>query len=206
MPEDETPLAVWRFGDPLSRVENHLRDGGVVALPTESSYGLGVDPRSEAGVEAIYRLKKRERGKPLPVVIANLDQAQHLGIALDDPLLARVARHWPAPLTAIVPLSEGAPVLPAAAGQASIAVRIPAHPLLCSLLEELGHPLTATSANLSGHQPILDKAGLNRQFAGTGLLIVDGGTLVGGAPSTMVNFLSGRIEIVRLGRFDPALL
>lgn len=205
MPE-KGGLAVWHFADPLEPLCQHLAEGGVLALPTESSYGLGVDPRSRVGVESIYRLKRRERGKPLPVVASSLEQVLDLGVDRRDPLLRRVATHWPAPLTAILSLASEVASLPASAGLRTVAVRIPAHRRLRRLLAQLGHALTATSANLSGQAPILDRAGLDRQFPGTGLLIVDGGPVAGGPPSTVVSFRAGRIEIERLGSFDPALL
>ena len=206
MPDLEPGLPVWHWRDSIEPLRRLLAQGGVLALPTESSYGLGADPRSQAGVEAIYRLKGRERGKPLPVVLANLEQARCLGVDTEDPLLARLAPFWPAPLLAIVPLVNRSSPLPAAAGTNTIAIRIPDHHDLRQLLDRLGHPLTATSANQSGQPPVLDLPGLNRRFEGTGLLVVDGRPQAGGAPSTVVSFRASQIEVERHGRFDSALL
>ena len=174
----------WRFGEPIACLCACLERGGALVFPTESSYGLGVDPRNAAGVEAIYRFKERERGKPLPVVIADLDQLSLLGIEADDALLRRVAPHGPAPLTAVLPTRDD---LPAGAGTRTLAVRIPRHEPLRQLLRDLGHPLTATSANPSGGAPWLDVEEIRAGLGGADWVVVQGGRLPGGAPSTVVS-------------------
>lgn len=178
------PSLGWRFGDPIAPVVECLGRGGAIVFPTESSYGLGVDPRNAAGVEAIYRFKERERAKPLPVVVADLAQLSLLGIDPDDPLLLRIAPHWPAPLTAVLATGED---LPAGAGTRTLAVRIPRHDGLRELLRSLGHPLTATSANPSGGAPWLDIEEVRAGMRGADWVVVQGGRLPGGAPSTVVS-------------------
>ena len=178
---------VWRPGDPVEPLRDLLRRGGVLAIPTESSYGLGADPRNRKGVETIYRIKGREPRKALPVVVADLGQLADLGIDPDLSILKALSACWPAPLTVVLPVT---PVLgtelPAAAGEPTLAVRIPGHEGLRSLLAELGHGLTATSANRSGEEPILDPAELAELLAGEEAVVVDGGVLPGGPPSTLV--------------------
>ena len=121
----------WRWGEPLAPLREALGRGGILAIPTESSYGLAVDPRDRRGVEAIYRVKERERGQPLPVVAASLEQLVALGVAIDEPLFRRLAAAWPAPLSLVVPAAAG---LPAAAGGDTLAVRLPGHRPLLRLL------------------------------------------------------------------------
>lgn len=195
----------WRVGEPVAPLVATLARGGLLAIPTESSYGLGVDPRDAAGVEAIYRLKGRERGKPLPVVAAGRAQIEALGVAADEPLLAWAEGHWPAALTVVLPI--GRP-LPAAAGEPTIAVRVPAHAGLRALLGELGHALTATSANPSGEDPYLDPDAVAAWLAAAEApaVVVDGGALPGGPPSTLVRYAGGQIEVLRAGRVDVASL
>jgi len=194
-------LPRWRPGDPPARLADALARGAVLAVPTESSYGLAVDPRDPAGVAAVYRFKGRDAGKPLPVVLADAGQATLLGVAADAPQLTRVAPCWPAPLTAVLPLAPGAPDLPAAAGGRSIAVRVPDHALLRRLLATLG-PLTATSANPAGEAPLTDPRDLDSLLAGIDAVLVDGGVLPGGLPSTLVAFAAGgEVRILRPGRF-----
>ncbi len=183
-----TKLPRWHWNEPIEPLREVLAAGGVLAIPTESSYGLAADPRSLEGVESIYRIKGRERGKALPVVVADVAQAVALGVAADSPELELPASLWPAPLTAVLPLQ--AP-LAAAADGLTLAVRVPAHRALRRLLSDLGFGLTATSANRSGEAPVLDPADLDALFTGipdpqTQTIIVDGGLLPGGPPSTLI--------------------
>ncbi|HXO29016.1 MAG TPA: L-threonylcarbamoyladenylate synthase [Thermoanaerobaculia bacterium] len=182
------PVPLWRFDDPVAPLAALLARGGVLAIPTESSYGLAVPPGNAAGVEAIYRIKRRERGKPLPVVIAGLEQLAGLGIDPNLPILKALSAFWPGPLTAVLPIAgagaAGAP--PAAAGTGTLAIRIPGHPQLVRLLSRLGHGLTATSANRSGGEPVLDPLQAAELLAGEPAMVVDGGLLPGGLPSTLV--------------------
>ena len=193
-------LDVWPWdGDP-NEVRAALAEGRILAIPTESSYGLAVDPRSASGVEAIYRLKERERGKPLPVVAASLDQALDLGIEPNEAIQMAEA-HWPAPLTVVAPLHAGL-AIPAAAGGDTLAVRVPDHDRLRALLQALGHPLTATSANRSGEPPACDLADLESIFAGVGALVVGGERTPGGLASTVVSWSSAGLRVLRRGRFE----
>lgn len=190
----------WRWGEPLTPLLAALERGAVIAVPTESSYGLAVDPRDERAVAAVHRLKGRDPGQPLPVVAAGVAQVEALGARLDDPLLARLSRSWPAPLSLLLPLERE---LPAAAGSGRVAVRVPAHRRLRELLEALGTALTATSANLSGAPPMTDPRAVRGLLAGApGSVLVDDGVLPGGAPSTVVGVVrEGRLEVLRRGAF-----
>ncbi|MBP9823641.1 MAG: L-threonylcarbamoyladenylate synthase [Thermoanaerobaculia bacterium] len=176
-----------------------LAAGGVLAVPTESSYGLGVDPRDAQGVEAIYRLKGRERGKALPVVAADVAQLLALGVQADSQALAWARPRWPAALTVVLPLT--APIA-ASAGAPTIAARIPAHEGLRALLGELGHALTATSANPSGEPPLTNPNEVRSWLEASAekFLVVDQGTTAGGAPSTLVALSDGEVVILRKGR------
>lgn len=196
----------WRWGDSLAILEEVLAGGGIVAIPTESSYALAVDPRDAAGVEAVVALKGRESTKPLPVVVADREQLKTLAVRPSQPALA-LTHFWPAPLS-IVLATEGA--WPAAAGATSLAVRMPAHERLRKLLGALRRPLTATSANRSGQASLTDPAAVASLLGGPGArpaALVDEGILAGGAPSTLVAVEPGGvIRILRRGAFDPALL
>lgn len=194
---------IWSWGDPVEPLRELLRRGGVLAIPTESSYGLGADPRNRKGVEAIYRIKGREPRKALPVVVADLEQLAGLGIDPDLSILKVLSACWPGPLTAVLPIKR--PVvgteIPAAAGEPALAVRIPGHEGLRSLLAALGHGLTATSANPSGGEPVLDPQGAADLLEGEDAVVVDGGVLPGGLPSTLVAIEEGGPVVLRTGRF-----
>ena len=191
---------LWRFGDDPSVLKRLVADGGIVAVPTESSYGLGVDPRSQAGVDAIYALKQREARKPLPIVVANAGQAHDLSLDIDSEAFRFGAQFWPAPLTMLVPVRADAQL--ALGDLDQVAVRIPSFRPLLALLEELGSGLTATSANLSGEPPLLchvDVAALLKEAENAAVVVTD--DLPGGPPSTVVAWSEGQPQILRSGRF-----
>lgn len=191
-------IRIWSWGDPVGPLQDLLRRGGVLAIPTESSYGLGADPRNRNGVEAIYRIKGREPRKALPVVVADLGQLADLGIDPDLSILKPLSACWPGPLTAVLPIEPG---IAAAAGEPTLAVRIPGHEGLRGLLAALGHGLTATSANPSGGEPVLDPQGAAELLEGEDAMVVDGGVLPGGPPSTLVAIEEAGPVVLRTGRF-----
>lgn len=198
-----TVVPVSAPADRLREVLVPLLDrGGVLAVPTESSYGLAADPGSPEGIDRVFRLKGRETVKALPLVAADLEQVLAV-IAPDAPEAVRLRRLapriWPGPVSLVLPASPG---LPAAAPDGTVAVRIPAHAGLRRLLVEVGRPLTATSANRSGEPPALDPeraaALLSELPDGLGA-VVDGGRSSGGPPSTLARIRGHEIEILREG-------
>lgn len=195
---------VWRWGDPVAPLADLVARGGLLAIPTESSYGLAADPRNPAGVAAVYRVKGRPADMPLPVVVAGPEQLPGLGIARDLPILDRLSAAWPGPLSLLLPLSMP---LPAAAGAATLAVRVPGHPRLRGLLAVLGTGLTATSANRSGEPPALDPEELVELLAGEEAAVVDDGPLPGGPPSTLAGVsAAGGLVVLRQGSFPAERL
>ena len=181
----------------LRETVEELRQGAVLAVPTESSYGLAVDPRSARGVERILQLKGRDAGKALLVLVARRVQLDGLGVTAPPETLDRFEALWPAPLTVV--LSLAAP-LPASCGAATLAVRIPAHARLRNLLATTG-PLTATSLNRSGQAPCVDPDEAARLFEGEVDLLVDGGAMPGGQPSTLVDATVDPPRVLRAGAF-----
>ena len=180
----------------LRELVEDVRAGSVLAIPTESSYGLAVDPRSEAAVRRVFAIKGRDGGKPLLVVAANRGQLEDLGVVASRETLDRYVALWPAPLTVLLPLR--API-PASAGTATLAVRVPAHSKLRELLEATG-PLTATSLNRSGESPFDDADSAEGAFGGEVDVLVDGGRTSGGAPSTLLDATVDRSEERRVGK------
>ena len=187
----------------MERLRQLLRAGGFLAIPTESSYGLAADPCSTTGVEEIYSLKGRDAGMPLPVVAADVEQVVGLGIDRTSPALQVAREAWPAPLSVLFAVSEPPA---AAAGGATLAVRVPAHARLRGLLQAVGFPLTATSANRSGDEPILDPKALESLLADRPAILIDDGVLPGGLPSTLVDWRDGDLRILRPGAFPSDLL
>lgn len=192
-------VRIWRAGEPLEELAAAVGRGVVVAVPTESSYGLAVDPRDEEAVGRLYALKRRAGRLPFPVVFGERAQLGELPVDPEAAIVRRFGHLWPAPLSLVVPLRSP---LPAALGESTTAVRVPDHEQLRGLLLALGRPLTATSANLSGEPPALDVAGAVRLLEGLEeAWVVDGGTLPGGPPSTLVAMVGTEVRLVRPGRF-----
>jgi len=181
-----------------------LSRGGIVAFPTESSYGLAVDALSSAALERLFALKRREPGKPPPILIS--DEAMlELLVARVPPLARRLmARFWPGPLTLVLPARPGLPEPLVSDG--GVGVRRSPHAVADALVAAFGRPLTATSANLSGLPPAL-RADEVRATFGDAVHLLDGGDAPGAAPSTVARIDDdGTVTILRAGALDPALL
>ena len=134
----------------IARAAELLRAGRLVAVPTETVYGLAARADDAAAVAEIYRAKGRPAFNPLIVHVASLEQAERLA-AFGPRALALAARFWPGPLTLVLPLREYAGIAPAVtAGLSTIALRVPAHPAMRTVLDAVGLPLAAPSANRSG--------------------------------------------------------
>jgi len=167
--------------------------GGVVLIPTESTYGLGVDPRRTDAVERVFALKGRPDGLALPVVCSDWDQVESL-VSIAAAHRVRLSRIWPAALTVVAPCR----VSVAAASAATLAVRIPGHNMLRALLYRVG-PLTATSANRHGEPACTAADAALDSLLGTPDLVLDGGELAGGRASTMIDLSSGEAREIRPG-------
>lgn len=161
----------------------------VVALPTETFYGLAVPPADQEALARLYRLKQRPAEKLAPVVAANLAQVEAL-VYLDALWRERLARVWPAPLTVVLPAREGG----------TLAVRVPAHELLRVLLAQVG-PRTATSANRSGAPPAATAEEVQAALGDELELLLDGGATPGGAPSSIVDATLTPPRLLRSGAF-----
>jgi L-threonylcarbamoyladenylate synthase len=173
-----------------------LHEGGLVAFPTDTVYGLGALPFDEAAVESIYQAKGRPLEKAIPVLLAGLDDLERIAASV-PPLARKLADHfWPGPLTLVVPRQ---PFLPAAvSNNPGVAVRIPDHPVARRLLQAAG-PMAVTSANASGEPSALTALEVARQLQGQIPLILDGGEAPGGIPSTLVDCLGEIPVILRQG-------
>lgn len=176
-----------------------LRAGGLVAFPTETVYGLAGDATSDAAVARIYAAKARPSHNPLIAHVASLDGAFEQGVF---PAKARrlAERFWPGPLTLVVPLAPSATVCATArAGQPTVALRVPIHPVALDLISAAGRPLAAPSANRSGRVSPVTAAHVARDIGGAIDLILDGGRTSMGLESTVIACLDGRPRLLRPG-------
>ena len=194
--------------DGIARAAQILRDGGLVAVPTETVYGLAARADSADAVAKIYAAKGRPSFNPLIVHVRDLEQARQFA-DFSDVAEGLAARHWPGPLTLVVPRCEDAPLAPAvSAGLPTIALRAPDHPVMCALLAQLDFPLAAPSANRSGFISPTTPAHVLASLDGRIELVLDGGACSAGVESTIVAVRDGgRLEELRPGPvalFDPA--
>ncbi len=180
------------------RIIQVLGIGGIMVYPTDTFYGLGASAFSSTAIQNIYRLKHRNKSKPLSLVISDFNMLE--SIACDLPPVLRDLDHkfWPGPLTLIVNVSPDLPVDLLGSGK-TIGVRVPDHTWLRQLIHKAGFPLTATSANLSGEKEIADPAEAVRLFTGKVDLIVDGGITRGGRASTVLDLTVSPFQVLREG-------
>lgn len=170
----------------IARAAELLRGGELVAMPTETVYGLAARADSAQAVAEIYRTKGRPDFNPLIVHVASLAMASELAV-FDAVAEDLAARYWPGPLTLVLPLREGAPVAPAVtAGLPTIALRQPAHPLASRLLGELQLPVAAPSANRSGALSPTRPEHVLRSFGEDCPPVLDGGACDAGLESTII--------------------
>jgi L-threonylcarbamoyladenylate synthase len=184
--------------DAIQEAAKWILAGGVVALPTDTLYGLGADPFSSAGVARVFAVKGRATDRALPLIAADVAQvAEHLGRL--SPVGERLAaRFWPGPLTLLVAAPRGL-ARDVTGGTRQVAVRVPADAVARAICAAAGRPITATSANLSGKAPAstLDeaRAGLGEKVK----VYLEGGKLAAAAPSTVVAVKGSEWKMVRMG-------
>lgn len=186
--------------DRVEYIVSCLRKGDVVALPTDTFYGLAVDPVNLRAVERIYQIKTRQKHKPLSLLIASLSQAYELARDTDSMLDKLAERFWPGPLTIIVRAGTKLP-LRVTANTGNVAMRVPDAAIARAVVQSFGLPITATSANLAGAPECTHAGAVRDQIADRLPLIVDGGP-TGRAQSTTIVDLSlgpGRWEVLREG-------
>jgi L-threonylcarbamoyladenylate synthase len=179
--------------------------GQVVAMPTETVYGLAADAANGEAVARIYEAKGRPAFNPLIVHVSDIAQASEIAL-FDDDARALAGRHWPGPLTLVLPLRAGAPIASlVTAGLATIALRAPAHPAMRDLLAAVGRPLAAPSANASGRISPTRAEHVLASLAGRIPLIVDAGATEHGLESTIVALTGGPPRLLRPGPVDLEL-
>ena len=173
-----------------------IRRGLVVAYPTDTLYGLAVDPRNADAVKRLYALKGRAETSALTLIAADMTQVGEAGV-LTDAAARLAARWWPGPLTVVVPAR--AVVTPEAlAGGKTVGIRVPAHPVAIALARACGFAITATSANRSGAAAATTPADVLAALPAVDA-IVDGGAARGGPPSTLVDASTQPLALLREG-------
>jgi L-threonylcarbamoyladenylate synthase len=180
----------------LKLAAEELKQGRLVAFPTDTVYGAGCLAFDEAAVVRLYEVKQRRRDKPIPILVTGPEQLKLLAREV-TPLAERlIERFWPGALTLIL---KRRPELPDAicAGGDTIAVRMPGHVLTLALIQEVGSPLATTSANRSGHPSPLDAQQTLMNLNGRIDIILDAGPCPGGIDSTVVDATGEVAKVLR---------
>jgi L-threonylcarbamoyladenylate synthase len=175
-----------------------LRAGKVIAFPTDTVYGIGADGFNERAIEQLFVVKERERGKAIPYLLA--DAKDLAKVAREIPRAAHLLaqKFWPGGLTLVVPAGAQVPKILIAGGD-TIAVRVPNHPTTRALVDSLGAPLAATSANISGGENPANAQDVFVQLNGRLPLILDGGATRGNISSTVVDVTCDPPKVLRVG-------
>jgi len=188
-----------RSPDPavLAAAADALCAGLIVAYPTETFYGLGVDPRNAAAVERLFAAKRRAAGMAIPLIAADLEQVDRVGRL--SAVGRRLAdRFWPGPIALVI--EADATVASAVhSGTGTIAIRVPAHAGARALAARAATAITATSANRSHAAPATEAEQLMEAFGDEIALVLDGGRTPGGLPSTIVDVTSAEPRLLRAG-------
>jgi L-threonylcarbamoyladenylate synthase len=173
-----------------------LRNGGIVAFPTDTVYGLGTLAFDNTAIESIYIAKDRPIEKAIPILIGDLNDLEKVADDVPNMALRLTSHFWPGPLTCIVPKKLILP--PAVSATRTVAVRIPDHPDARALLRAAG-PMAVTSANISGGASPSTAQEVYDQLKGRIPLILDGGKTQGGVPSTLADCTGDKPVILREG-------
>lgn len=203
-------MHTWKTGTDASQgpwlqeVVELLAGGGVVALPTDTFYGLAADSRNAAGITRVLQLKGRSPEHPLLLLVPDCAAARQLAPAADERLEDLADIFWPGPLTLVLPTTgdlSSALVGPTR----GVAVRVPDATVPRQVARALGAPITGTSANLTGARPAIAAADIQLD---TGLLsgVVDGGPAPGGAASTVVDLTGTLARVIRGGAIPTAAI
>jgi L-threonylcarbamoyladenylate synthase len=189
----------------LERAVRHLKEGGVVAMPTDTLYGLAADVFNPAALDRVFAVKGRGEDLALPVLVNGWEQVQLM--AKDVPPRAKdlVERFWPGALTLVVLSAECVPDRLTAGGP-TVAVRMPGHPVPIELIKGLGGPITGTSANISGGPNASTLEELISQMGGRVDYIIKSGPAPEGTASTVVDITSDRPTLLRQGAISFSLV
>ncbi len=180
-----------------------LRAGELIALPTDTVYGIAADGLNAVAIEKIFVAKGRPSDKAIPLLLGDARDVETLVIAAPPLAHALMEKFWPGSLTIVLHAREIIPSVLRAKGD-TVALRVPAHPLVRELARELGHPLAATSANLSGGPNPTSAGEVEAQLGGRIPLILDGGSTSSNLASTVIDLTTDPPRVLRVGALSLA--
>jgi L-threonylcarbamoyladenylate synthase len=180
----------------LAHAVDTLRNGGLVAFPTDTVYGLAAIPFDEHSIERLYVVKGRDSSRAIAVLVGEISQLKQVTLEMGQLALTLAQRFWPGPLTLVVPRHPALPDV--LSSLQTVGVRMPDHPVALALLKKIG-PLAVTSANLSGQNNASTASEVLNQLKGRIHLVLDGGKTPGGVPSTVVDCTGPEPALLRAG-------
>jgi tRNA threonylcarbamoyl adenosine modification protein (Sua5/YciO/YrdC/YwlC family) len=183
----------------IQRIADLLREGGVIAYPTDTTYGIGCSIFNKKGIERIYLLKQREKKKPFSFICADLSEVSRYA-RLSNFAFKVLKRHLPGPYTFVLEATSVVPDL-VMTRQKTVGIRIPENRICLEMVSILGHPVVTTSANRSGEEPIGDPWLVHEELGNDLDLVVDGGLLPQDV-SSVVSLIGDRAEVLRRGIGD----
>ena len=182
----------------IEKASETIEKGGIIAYPTETFYGLGVKFDNSAALKKLYEIKRRSQDKALPLIIGEKSVLDRIASSVTGSAEKLANKFWPGPLTLLLPAKQDtSEFITAKTGK--VAVRIPGKSFALDLVQSLGFPITATSANISGRPPADNPDDVARFFGEVLDLLVDCGTTPGEKPSTIVDASEEQIRVVREG-------
>lgn len=181
-----------------------LADGSIVAFPTDTVYGLGVDVFNADALERLRAAKGRQEDTPFPVLIAGMEQLEEVVQPVPPEVGPLTEKFWPGALTLVLPTSVALP--PALLRDGRVGVRLPDDPICRRLILKFGRPITGTSANVSGQPPAMTAADVKRMLGNKVDYILDAGNAQGARPSTVLSLAPGEARILREGAIASDVL
>lgn len=180
-----------------------LGDGGLVAFPTDTIYGLGACFDNPTAIDRIYRIKQRPRNMGLPLLVANESQIGEIVEHISNTARLLIDRFLPGGLTLVMPRAKSVTNM-VTGGAETVAIRIPAHPVPIALIKGTGKPIVGTSANISGKPGAIMADEVSLQLGNKINLIIDGGRCKGGRESTIVDITEDVPRLLREGAITRA--
>lgn len=187
----------------ITRAADMLKDGELVAFPTETVYGIAALGLAATAVERLYEAKNRPASKAFSLQVADVSQVQKVAACVPQSARKLMEAFCPGPLTVVLPKAARVP-LEATGGRDTVGVRIPDNPVALALLRAVGEPLAVPSANISGHVSPTSAQAVYADMAGRLPLILDGGACRVGIESTIVDCTKSDIRILRQGAISEA--
>jgi len=185
----------------IHKVVETLKQGGVIAYPTDTTYGIGCDIFNKKGVKKIYQIKHRDPRKPFSFICADLSDVANYA-QVSNFAFKTMKRNLPGPYTFVLEATRMVPDL-LTTRQKTVGIRIPDNAIALAIVRELGHPLVTTSANVSGEDAFNDPSLIDESMGRMLDMVVDGGILLGD-PSTVVSLIDDKAEVLRQGSGDTS--